>query len=298
MQPPRMTSRSILITGCSSGIGYTCALGMRERGWRVFATARSEADLERLKREGLETVYLDYSQPKSIAASADAVLEATDGQLFALFNNGAYGQPGAVEDLEPDVLRAQFEANVFGWHDLTRRLIPAMRKNGAGRIVQCSSVLGLVALQWRGAYNASKFAIEALSDTMRLELEHAGVRVSVIEPGPIRSRFQEHGLANFKANVDIENSVHRADYARIVARTEALIAGTDWGYERPGARRSRSLLPRYRLGPDAVLAKLVHAVESLNPRPRYHVTSATHAMAMARRILPARALHVLARYVS
>jgi NAD(P)-dependent dehydrogenase (short-subunit alcohol dehydrogenase family) len=293
-----MTARSILITGCSSGIGYTCALGMKERGWRVFATARSESDLARLEAEGLEPVHLDYTQPKSIEACADAVLAATDGRLFALFNNGAYGQPGAVEDLTPDVLKAQFETNVFGWHDLTRRLIPAMRANGAGRIVQCSSVLGLVALKWRGAYTASKFAIEALSDTMRLELESSGVRVSVIEPGPIRSRFQEHGLAHFKANIDIENSVHRDDYARQIAKNEALIAGTHWGYERPGERPARSLLPRYRLGPDAVLAKLVHAVESPNPRPRYHVTAATHAMAVARRVLPSRALHLLARYVS
>ena len=293
-----MTARSILITGCSSGIGYTCALGMKQRGWRVFATARSEADLARLESEGLEPVHLDYAQPKSIEACADAVLAATDGKLFALFNNGAYGQPGAVEDLRTDVLKAQFEANVFGWHDLTRRLIPAMRANGAGRIVQCSSVLGLVALKWRGAYTASKFAIEALSDTMRLELDNSGVRVCVIEPGPIRSRFQEHGLAHFKANVDIENSVHRDDYARQIARNEALIAGSDWGYERPGERRARNLLPRYRLGPDAVLAKLIHAVENPNPRPRYHVTAATHAMAAARRVLPSRALHLLARYVS
>lgn len=293
-----MTSRSILVTGCSSGIGYTCALGLKQRGWRVFATARGEADLRRLAAEGLEAVHLDYAQPKSIEACAAAVLEATEGRVFALFNNGAYGQPGAVEDLRPDILRAQFEANVFGWHDLTRRLIPAMRANGAGRIVQCSSVLGLVALKWRGAYNASKFAIEALSDTMRLELEDSGVKVSVIEPGPIRSRFQEHGLAHFRASIDIENSVHRADYARIVARTEALLAATRWGYERPGERRPLSLMPRYRLGPDAVLAKLVHALESPNPKPRYHVTAATHAMAVARRILPSRALHRLARYVS
>ena len=297
MHPSRMTARSLLITGCSSGIGYTCALGMKQRGWRVFATARDDADLVLLRQEGLEAVHLDYAQPKSIESCAHAVLGATNGKLLALFNNGAYGQPGAVEDLETDVLRAQFEANVFGWHDLTRRLIPAMRANRAGRIVQCSSVLGLVALKWRGAYTASKFAIEALSDTMRLELEHTGVHISVIEPGPIRSRFQEHGLAHFRANIDIENSVHRQDYARQIARTEALIAGTKWGHERPGAQ-SRSLLPRYRLGPDAVLAKLVHALESRNPRPRYHVTAACLAMAAARRILPSRALHRLARSVS
>ncbi len=292
-----MTSRSILITGCSSGIGYTCAHGMKDRGWRVFATARSEADMERLRREGLEVVYLDYAQPESIAACAETVLEATGEQLFALFNNGAYGQPGAVEDLSTDVLRAQFEANVFGWHDLACRLIPAMRANRAGRIVQCSSILGIVALKWRGAYSASKFAIEALSDTMRIELKGSGVQVSVIEPGPIRSRFQEHALAHFKRNIDIENSVHREHYKRLLAKGEAL-RNHAWGYEKPGGRRSRNLLPSYRLGPDAVLAKLKHALESRNPKPHYHVTAATHAMAIARRVLPARGLDVLARFIS
>jgi NAD(P)-dependent dehydrogenase (short-subunit alcohol dehydrogenase family) len=292
-----MTARSILITGCSSGIGYTCALGMKQRGWRVFATARSQPDLERLKAEGLEVVYLDYTEPKSIATCAEAVLEATGGQLFALFNNGAYAQPGAVEDLTPDVLRAQFEANVFGWHDLSIRLIPAMRRNGVGRIVQCSSVLGLVAFKWRGAYSASKFAIEALSDTMRIELAGSGVKVSVIEPGPIRSRLQEHAVAHFKRNIDLENSVHREHYKRLLAKSEILDSKL-WGYEKPGEGSTWSFLPRYRLGPDAVLAKLVHAVESANPKPHYHVTAATHVVAMARRVLPARAMDLLARSVS
>ncbi len=189
-----VSEKSVLITGCSTGIGYHCAHGLKERGWRVFATARKRQDLARLKYEGLETVYLDYTDAKSIAHCADYVLQHTHGKLFGLFNNGAYGQPGAIEDLSTDVLRRQLEANVFGWHDLTRRLLPAMRKNGEGRIVQNSSVLGLVALKWRGAYNASKFAIEGLSDALRLEMEGTGVHVVLIEPGPIKSKFVNTSL--------------------------------------------------------------------------------------------------------
>lgn len=290
--------RSILITGCSSGIGYACAHGMKDRGWRVLATARKPRDLDRLKGEGFEVLYLDYTEPEAIAACAEAALELTGGRLAALFNNGCYGQPGAVEDLRPDVLRAQFEAAVFGWHDLSRRIIPAMRTNRAGRIVQCSSILGIVALKWRGAYNAAKFAVEALSDTLRLELAGSGIYVSVIEPGPIRSRFQEHAIAHFRRNVDIEGSVHRDEYRRLLARNQALIANSRWGYEKPGERRSGGLLPRYRLGPEAVLRALVHAAESPRPKPHYHVTAATKAMALARRLLPARALDRLAERVS
>lgn len=162
--------KTILITGCSSGIGHACAHGMKARGWRVFATARKDEDLKRLEAEGLECLYLDYADAGSVAACAAELTSRTGGKLDALFNNGAYGQPGAVEDLRREVLEAQFAANVFGWHQLTVACLPLMRANGAGRIVHCSSVLGLVALKWRGAYNASKFAIEALADTMRLEL--------------------------------------------------------------------------------------------------------------------------------
>ena len=182
-----MTARSILITGCSSGIGLASAREMKARDWRVFATARKPEDLKRLRDEvGVESLYLDYTEPDSIEEAARHVLEATDGRLSALFNNGAYGQPGAVEDLKPQVLRAQFEANVFGWHHLTSLLIPAMRAQKAGRIVFCSSVLGLVAAPYRGAYCASKFAIEALADALRLELAPSGIKVILIEPG--RSR--------------------------------------------------------------------------------------------------------------
>ena len=289
--------RTIVVTGCSSGIGYTCAHGMAERGWRVIASARHNDDLARLKAEGIETVQLDYAEPKSVARCADDVLERTGGKLDALFNNGAYGQPGAVEDLTPDVLRAQFEANVFGWHDLTCRLIPAMRANGGGRIVQCSSVLGLVALKWRGAYNASKFAIEALSDTMRLELKDAGIHVCQIEPGPIRSRFRENAIAMLRANVDMENSPHRDEYNRQLSAEEPKLKAEPRPPEKPAEARAKAgtrWRPRYRLGPDAVLDRLIHATESPRPKPRYYVTLPTVVMATARRVLPHRMLDTLA----
>jgi len=264
--------RTLLITGCSSGIGWHCALGMKQRGWRVLATARRDADMERLRSEGLEALYLDYADAASVASCADQVAERTGGKLDALFNNGAYGQPGAVEDLRREVLEQQFACNVFGWHQLTRACLPLMRTNGSGRIVHCSSVLGLVALKWRGAYNASKFSIEALADTMRLELRGSGIFVSLIEPGPIRSRFTEHALEAFKLNID-ENASH---YKK--------------AYERQRARLGRGGSNRYKLGPEAVLDKLVHAVESPRPHARYFVTRPTVYMAVARHILPQRVL--------
>ena len=151
-------TRAILITGCSSGIGRDAAFALRDRGWRVFAACRKAADCDALRAEGLDSPRIDYEDPASIAAGLDDVLSATEGRLDALFNNGAYAIPGLVEDLPTDALRAIFEANLFGWHELTRRVIPVMRKAGTGRIVQCSSVLGFAAAPWRGAYNASKFA--------------------------------------------------------------------------------------------------------------------------------------------
>ena len=265
-------NRTILITGCSSGIGHACAHGMKARGWRVFATARKDEDLKRLEAEGLEALYLDYAERDSVDACAAEVANATGGKLDALFNNGAYGQPGAVEDITREVLEAQFAANFFGWHQLTRACLPFMRANGSGRIVQCSSVLGLVALKWRGPYNASKFAIEALSDTMRLELRGTNIHVSLIEPGPITSRFVETSLKNFEKNIDEASSHYKAAYAR------------------QRARLGRGGSNRWKLGPEAVLEKLVHALESDRPKARYFVTRPTTYMAIARRLLPQRLL--------
>jgi NAD(P)-dependent dehydrogenase (short-subunit alcohol dehydrogenase family) len=217
-----MAERSVLITGCSSGIGLCAAQTLKARSWRVFATARKPGDIARLKNEiGVESLYLDYAEPQSIAAAAAHVLAATDGTLTALFNNGGYGQPGALEDIRPDVLRAQFEVNVFGWHDLTRRVIPAMRARGEGRIVFCSSVLGLIAAPYRGSYSASKFAVEALADTLRMELQGSCIHVSLIEPGPIATRFVERAIEAYRHNVDLEGSVHRDIYRIRIAHMEA-----------------------------------------------------------------------------
>lgn len=267
--------RSILITGCSSGIGWTCAHGMKARGWRVFATAREARDLERLGQAGLEAVRLDYADEASIEAAFETVMAATGGRLDALFNNGAYAQLGAIEDLPMAALRAQFEANFFGWHDLTRRAVPVMRRQRSGRIVMNSSVLGLVALGFRGAYNATKFAIEAYADTLRIELDGSGVSVATIEPGPIKSRFTKNALQAFRRNIDIDGSVHRAAY---VKRMRSLETGGN---------------TRGQLGPEAVLDALVHACESPRPRTHYRVTRPAHAAAMLRRLLPRRALHRL-----
>ena len=267
--------RTILITGCSTGIGRTAALGMKKRGWRVFATARRPEDIAALEAQGCAALYLDYTEPGSIQAAADSVLEATGGRLDALFNNGAYAQPGALEDLSTEVLRAQFEANFFGWHALTRCVVPAMRRQGSGRIIMNSSVLGLITIGFRGAYSCTKFAVEAYADTLRIELARSGIHVSVIEPGPIRTNFTRTALAHARRNLDIENSVHRTYYRRRLAAMER--GGNTVG----------------ELGPEAVLEVLVHACESRRPRPQYFVTTPTHALGFIRRVLPKRQLHAL-----
>ncbi len=271
-------SRSILITGCSSGIGLDAVRTMSERGWRVIATARKPEDLARLRNFlNVEALPLELADSQSIATCAIRALELTRGKLDALFNNAAFGQPGAVEDLSPALLREQLEVNLVGTHDLTRRLIPAMRKNGAGRIVNCSSVLGMVVAPYRGAYCASKFALEALTTSLRLELEGSGIRVSLIEPGPIRSRFVEHAVARLLATIDIDNSPHRDVY---LTRLEAMRAGGQQAFK---------------LEPEAVSKRLIHAVESARPRRHYYVTTPTYLAAAMRRLLPQFAIDHFAR---
>ncbi len=271
--------RTLLITGCSSGIGYHCAHAMAARGWRVFASARKREDVERLASEGLEALALDLDDSASIRAAVDEILTRTGGTLDALFNNGAYGQPGAVEDLPRDALRAQFETNVFGWLELTNRVLPVMRAQGHGRIVQNSSVLGLVALKWRGAYNASKFAIEGLTDTLRMELAGSGVHVSLIEPGPITSRFRDNAMEAFDRHIDRDRSPHGAHYERMEQR-----------------RRKPQKPTPFTRGPEAVQKRLVHALESRHPQRRYPVTFPTYLFAALRRVLPTRGLdRILAR---
>jgi NAD(P)-dependent dehydrogenase (short-subunit alcohol dehydrogenase family) len=277
----RFTEKSILITGCSSGIGRCVALGLRQRGYRVFATARRSEDVEQLAAEGLEAMPLDLDDPESVSSALESVLERTGGRLYALFNNGAYGQPGAVEDLSREVLRAQFETNLFGWHDLTRQVIPVMRGQREGRIIQNSSILGFVSLAYRGAYNASKYALEGLSDTLRLELHGSGIHVSLIEPGPIVSRFRENAYRKWRENIDPEHSIHRDHYRALEERLRK---------EGPAAP--------FTLPPEAVLKRVIHALESRNPRPRYYVTFPTYLFGYLKRVLPARALDALLRKVS
>ena len=266
--------KSILITGCSSGIGYDAAHGLAARGWRVFATCRKQVDCVRLRGEGLESFVLDYADEASVSAALAQVLAATGGTLDALFNNGAFALPGAAEDLPRAGLREVFETNVFGWHDLTRQVIPVMRAQGAGRIVNCSSVLGLVCAPWRSAYNASKFAVEGLSDTLRLEMRGTGIEIVLIEPGPITSKIRQNATIAFEKWIDWENSA-RADAYRTTLLKRL--------YDKPSK-------DRFELPASAVTQKLVHALESPRPRARYFVTTPTYIMATLKRLLPTRAL--------
>jgi NAD(P)-dependent dehydrogenase (short-subunit alcohol dehydrogenase family) len=268
-----MTQRTILITGCSSGIGYTVAHGLRERGWRVFATARQAVDVARLQAEGLAAFMLDLDDSASIETAVEAVLAASGGQLDAVFNNGGFGQVGAVEDLTREALRAQFETNLFGWIELTNRLIPVLRRQGAGRIVFNSSVLGYAAFAYRGAYVGAKFALEGMADTLRQELAGTGIHVSLVEPGPITSRFRDNCVPHFLRHIDWQASVHRREYEGQMARLQ-----------KPGPAAP------FTLPPEAVLAKVIHALESPRPRARYPVTVPSHLFAWLRRLLSSRAL--------
>ncbi|EHS52705.1 short-chain dehydrogenase/reductase SDR [Rhizobium sp. PDO1-076] len=269
---------SIIVTGCSSGIGAYCAEALKRDGWRVFATVRKPDQMQALEDKGIEAFVMDYTDTDSIARLVDTVTERTGGRIDALFNNGAYGQPGAVEDLSTDVLRRQFETNVFGWHDLTRRVIPLMRAQRRGRIVQCSSILGLLPYRWRGAYTASKYALEGLSLTLRMELEGSGIQVSLIEPGPIESRFTANALEKIRENIDLVNSPHAADYSKQLARLD----GT-------------GPVNRHKLGPDAVYKVLQHALTAPRARPHYVVTRPAKQGALLKRLLPADLFYRLMR---
>lgn len=245
---------------------------MRAAGWTVFAACRRREDCERLREEGFHAPLIDYEQPGSIADGLAEVLDATGGRLDALFNNGAYAIPGLVEDMPTAALRAIFEANFFGWHDLTRRVLPVMRAQGAGRIVQCSSVLGFVAAPWRGAYTATKFALEGLTDTLRLEMRGSGIEVILIEPGPITSRFRANAKIQFERWIDWRASPRRADYEAVMHRLDS--GGPD----------------RFELPPAAVTRALEHALEARRPRARYRVTVPTTAAMALKRTMPTRIL--------
>ncbi len=267
-------TKSILITGCSSGIGYDAAHGMRAAGWRVFASCRSQADCDRLRAEGFDAPRIDYADSATIDAGLAEVLAATGGTLDAVFNNGAFGTPGAAEDLPRDALREIFETNVFGVHELCTKVIPVMRTQGHGRIVQNSSVLGLVAMRWRAAYVATKFALEGLTDTMRLEMADTDIKIITIEPGPVTSDIRQKSIPHFERWIDWENSPRKEQYERGLLKRLYEDRGPD----------------QFELPASAVTAKLLRAVTHANPKPRYYVTTPTYIMAFLRRILPSRAL--------
>lgn len=263
------TNPSVLISGCSSGIGYVTALGLRQRGYRVFAGIRDWQQADALTGVGLEPVHLDLTNSTSIHAAVTEITSACQGQLYGLFNNAGFGQPGAVEDLGREALREQFEVNVFGMLELTRQVIPIMRRQGCGRIIQNSSVLGFVALKYRGAYIASKYALEGLTDTLRLELEGSGIHVSLIEPGPIVSEFRANALRAFRRHIVMETSFHADTYRTVLKRLE-----------------DNDNEVMFTLPAEAVLDKVVKALSARKPKPRYAVTVPTYVFAGLKRLLP------------
>lgn len=275
-----MQAKSVLITGCSSGIGRCLAVGLKAHGFRVFASTRKADDVTALAALGLEALALDLDDSASIQQALETVLARTDGKLDALINNGAYGQPGAVEDLSRAVLRRQFETNVFGTHELTVAAIAAMRANGGGRIVQISSILGRACLAYRGAYSASKYALEALTDTLRLELHGSGIFLSLIEPGPIVSRFRANAAKHFFANIDRSPSAHRRYYEKVEQR----LSGT-----KP--------LP-FTLPPEAVLKQTLRALTAARPKPRYFVTFPVYLFMVLKWALTDRAMDRFLRSIT
>ena len=270
-----MKNSTILITGCSSGIGLDAAHTLKKRGWRVFATCRSQADCDRLVSEGLESFTLDYASSDSIRAAVNRVHDLTHGKLDALFNNGAFGIPGRVEDLPRDALRSIFETNFFGQFELINAVIPAMRKNGSGRIVNNSSVLGFAALPFRGAYNATKFAMEGMTDTLRLEMKGSNIKVILIEPGPIGTKIRENSIPHFERWINWKEAAARQAYeSQLIPRL----------YE-PAVKKDR-----FELACSAVTNKLIHALEHHNPKPRYYVTTPTYVAGVLKRVLSTRLL--------
>ncbi len=263
-----MTQKSVLITGCSSGIGLATAELLRARNWRVIASARKPEDVARLQSLGFDAVRLDVADDASIQRALAEAYTLTGGALDALVNNAGIAIPGAIEDLSRANLQRQFDVNFFGLVELTRGVLPAMRRRGRGRIVMVSSILGRVALPWRGAYNASKFALEGLTDTLRLELRGTGIHVALVNPGPVKSRFRDNSLKNFDAEVE-DSGTHGGTYARLRAET--------------GARKDDQ---PFTVGPEVVAGRIARALESRRPQARYYVTVPAYILSAARCILP------------
>jgi NAD(P)-dependent dehydrogenase (short-subunit alcohol dehydrogenase family) len=266
-------AKSILITGCSSGIGHHAAHALQKRGWHVLATARKPEDVARLNAEGLTSFQLDLADDTSVANGSIEALERTNGKLFALFNNGAFAIPGAAEDLPRDALRSIFETNFFGQFDLANRLLPAMRANGRGRIINNSSILGFSALRFRGAYNSTKFAMEGFTDTMRLENRAPNIKIILMEPGPIRTMIRQKSQIHFERWIDPENSAYSGLYRKhLIPRLYAQDGTPD----------------RFELTCEATTKKLIHAIESPRPKIRYLVTTPTYIAWFMRGLLPIR----------
>ncbi len=264
-----MATKTIFITGCSTGIGYTTAVELKKRDYRVICSARKKADVLRLQEQGFEAIQLDLAKSKSIKQAVEQLIELTDGKIDGLFNNGAFGQPGAVEDLTREVLRSQFETNFFGTHELTNLILPLMRKQGHGRVLYNSSVLGFVAMKYRGAYNASKFALEGLVDTLRLELKETNIQLCLIEPGPIASEFRKNAFALYKKNIQSESSFHHQAYQTMEDRLQ----------------KEGPAVP-FTLPAEAVAKKVIHAMEAHHPKARYYVTTPTYVFGFLKRVLP------------
>lgn len=268
-----MNNKVVLITGCSSGIGFDTAFALQKRGHRVIASCRKMEDVDRLTSMGIEALCLDVNDSTSIQDGFAQVLSKTSGRLDVLINNAGYGQAGALEDIPRDVLRQQFETNVFGLMELTNLAIPVMRQQGQGRIINISSVLGLISMPFRGAYNASKYAVEGLSDTLRLELHAANIPVITIEPGPIESRFRDNVVDGTLKNIDMEQSFFKKQYQVMLT-----------SYKQT---KSDSIFTKK---PDAVIKKLIHAIEAKKPKAKYPVTFPTYLFIFLKRVLTTRML--------
>ncbi|KUJ72936.1 SDR family NAD(P)-dependent oxidoreductase [Thiomicrospira sp. WB1] len=262
-------TQTILITGCSSGIGYHAATSLAQKGHKVIAVCRRYQDVQHLEAQGLRSVLMDLSSTVSIHNGFAKIRAISQGRIDVLFNNAAFAIPGAVEDLSRDALGFQFDTNVFGTQELTNLVIPLMRQQGGGKIVYNSSVLGFAAMAYRGAYNASKFAIEGLADTLRLELKPANIHVSLIEPGPIRSRFRANAYEQYQRWIKDRPSAHRQNYQAMEARLE----------------KEGDAAP-FTLGPEAVTDALVKIIDHRQPRARYRVTFPTKLFAVLKRLLP------------
>ncbi len=264
-----MDKKPILITGASSGIGYYCLKELsKNKDFLVYGTCRKDEDIKRLHDEGLNVLKLDLSSSESIKNCVEEFLSKSGGKIYALFNNAGFGQPGAIEDISRKVLKEQFETNLFGLHEITTYFLPIMRRQGYGKIINHSSVLGFVALRFRGAYNASKYALEGLSDTLRLELMGTNIYISLIQTGPVRSRFRENALQKFLQNIDRENSYFKEEYKQKLASLQ-----------------SKEDVP-FTLSEDAVYQVLLQILNSKKPKPKYQITKVTQFFSFLKRVLP------------